>query len=677
MKLNESKIVERAYSILQVKSVSDERRIIEGIASTPTPDRVEDIVEPLGARFRIPMPLLRAHDHDQPVGWVEFARPTRSGIPFTARIDCPEQDDPQPLKDRLNTAWKEVKRRLVTAVSIGFRALDIDFMETGGIRFNEWEWLELSLVVVPANPQATINDVKSLVRNLKGALPSNSERIARYKSAGASASTQKKGNRMKTIAERIAALEAARAQKAAAAAAIQEKADAAGVTKDASQKEEFDILMDDVERIDGEIKDLRRLETINVQKSAKTVSKVESSDDASAARSGNEGRRADTRTTVIGPNAEKGLAFARYVKCLFNAANNPTIAAMLAREHYPDDARIEKLLSMPTSFRQAAFQKAAVPAAYTGGAGWADVIASANVIGEFIELLRAQSIIDRFGQNGIPELRPGPFNVKVPRMVTGLTGHWTGEGLPAPVSKGVFDTVQMGKTKVTALTYMTREQLEFSAIDADTVIRDDLVRATAARQDATFVSADAAVADVRPAGLLNGLTPIATTAANADADQVRSDLVKLYAPFSAANISSSEIVLITTENLRNSTMLMKSALGEREFPGLTRNGGELEFYPVIASNLVGARNVIAIAPRYVMLAADNDIEVSVADQASIETLDSALVQTGVAGTGASLVSLWQIGAIGIMTRRKINWQKANTAAVAYINDATWGGAPSA
>jgi hypothetical protein len=41
--------MKRAYSIIEVKAVSEEERTIEGIATTPTPDRVGDVVEPEGA----------------------------------------------------------------------------------------------------------------------------------------------------------------------------------------------------------------------------------------------------------------------------------------------------------------------------------------------------------------------------------------------------------------------------------------------------------------------------------------------------------------------------------------------------------------------------------------------------------------------------------------------------
>lgn len=152
----------RAYSLLDIKVVNEDARVIEGIASTPTADRMGDVVEPMGAKFALPMPLLWQHEADEPVGLVTFAKPTKSGIPFRATIA--NVTDPGKLKDRLDEAWQSVKAGLVRAVSIGFRSLEHSYMEGGGVRFQQWEWLELSLVTIPANAEATITSIKSIDR---------------------------------------------------------------------------------------------------------------------------------------------------------------------------------------------------------------------------------------------------------------------------------------------------------------------------------------------------------------------------------------------------------------------------------------------------------------------------------------------------------------------------------
>lgn len=49
-------------------------------------------------------------------------------------------------------------------MSIGFRALQdgVEIMKDGGYLFKNWEWLELSLVTIPANSEAVITAVKSI-----------------------------------------------------------------------------------------------------------------------------------------------------------------------------------------------------------------------------------------------------------------------------------------------------------------------------------------------------------------------------------------------------------------------------------------------------------------------------------------------------------------------------------
>lgn len=147
----------RAYSLITLKSADADQRVIEGVASTPSTDRQGDVVNPLGATFRLPLPLLWQHRHDEPIGHVEWAQPTAKGIPFRARFV--KIDEAGPLKDRLDTAWQSVKSGLVRAVSIGFIPTDAEPIATG-YRFNKWEWTELSAVTIPAQAEATIANAK-------------------------------------------------------------------------------------------------------------------------------------------------------------------------------------------------------------------------------------------------------------------------------------------------------------------------------------------------------------------------------------------------------------------------------------------------------------------------------------------------------------------------------------
>lgn len=169
----------RAFSLLTVKEVNEGKRIITGVASSPKPDRMEDVVEPMGAQFATPMPLLLYHNGEKPVGNVDFAKPKKTGIPFEASL--PIISESGTVKDRVEEAWHSVKYRLIAAVSIGFRALEggVELLSSGGLRFTSWEWLELSLVSVPAQPDAVIHSFKSMdlkqIQEILGTHPSDSD----------------------------------------------------------------------------------------------------------------------------------------------------------------------------------------------------------------------------------------------------------------------------------------------------------------------------------------------------------------------------------------------------------------------------------------------------------------------------------------------------------------------
>ena len=150
----------KAFSLFTVKSIDDGERIIEGIATTPRPDRQLDVVEPLGAAFTLPLPLLLDHHPDEQVGHVEMATPTPSGIPFKARIR--KIDEPGEVQRLCDKAWTLVKHKLRSAVSIGFRSIEAEPLQSGGWRFKRWEWYELSLVSIPAQADAIILGSKSL-----------------------------------------------------------------------------------------------------------------------------------------------------------------------------------------------------------------------------------------------------------------------------------------------------------------------------------------------------------------------------------------------------------------------------------------------------------------------------------------------------------------------------------
>jgi HK97 family phage prohead protease len=164
-----------AHSTLEIKEMVDAsgKRTFKGIATTPTADKVGDIVEPKGAEFQLPIPLCWMHDSSDPVGWVTAAKVTSAGIEIEGEFA--NIAEPASLKDRLDTAWAMVKGKLVRGLSIGFKPIEYSRIEdTYSYRYIKWLWMELSPVVIPANGDCSITSIKSADKAARRALQGKS-----------------------------------------------------------------------------------------------------------------------------------------------------------------------------------------------------------------------------------------------------------------------------------------------------------------------------------------------------------------------------------------------------------------------------------------------------------------------------------------------------------------------
>lgn len=145
----------RHVTYLQVKAVErDGERWIVGFATTPKVDSFGDVVVPEGAVYSLPIPLLFAHKHDEPIGSVVEAFVTKSGIRIRAKLTAGVV--------RAEEVWRLIQDGALTAVSVGFGVIQSSPLPKGGLRFDKWDWRELSVVSVPANSDARISVGKSL-----------------------------------------------------------------------------------------------------------------------------------------------------------------------------------------------------------------------------------------------------------------------------------------------------------------------------------------------------------------------------------------------------------------------------------------------------------------------------------------------------------------------------------
>ena len=645
----------KAYSTLVIKAVDDDKREITGIASTPGTDRDGDIVEPAGAEFTLPVPLLWQHRSAEPIGNVIKAKVTKAGIEITARLVAPTADMPSQMIARLQEAWASIKTGLVRGLSIGFSPKEFNFMDNGGVHFTRWGWNELSAVTIPANAEASITAIKSFDMEQRAALGHKTVPVVRVTKAGASASDKKplkvpkpvEGHEMKTIAEQIAEFKATRLAKAADMEAVMNKAAEDGVTLDAEQSEEFDTLQSEIAAID---KHIGRLELM--QKSQAATAKALSDDPRGAqaleVKSGLQVRAKNTQ------KLEPGIAFARAAKCLALGHLEHRDAIGIAKALYDGQDGV-------IAATQRLVTKAAVAAATTSDATWAGPLVGdeTSVFADFVEFLRPQTIIGRFGQGGVPSLRTVPFRTALIGQTSGGDGYW------------VRTTLE--PLKVANIAVATMETVRDSSPAADGIIRDQLAAALRERLDIDFIDpSKAAVAGVSPASILNGVAGIPATGTGT-ADDVRTDLKALFSAFIAANNAPTSGVFIMTATTALSLTLMQNALGQPEFPGMTMMGGVLSGLPVIVSEYVptlsAGATVALVNANDIYLGDMGGIDISMSSEASLQ-MDNAPDNPATAST--VLVSLWQNNLLGFRAERTISWARRRESAVAYLTGVNWG-----
>lgn len=652
--------VNRVYSTMTLKSVDEEAREITGIASTPSTDRHGDIVEPKGGEYKLPIPLLFQHRHDKPIGEVIYAKVTDAGIEIRAKLA--RVDEPGALKDRLDEAWQSIKAGLVKGLSIGFKPIEYAFMDEGGVRFIKWTWLELSAVTIAAQSEATITSIKSIDQELLAASGREKPKVdpppgvpgSKAAASGRFFFAQSKGKNV-NVAEQIKALEAKRQSLSEEREAIQTKAVEAGRSKDEAESERFDEITDDLSAIDKELKDLRVIEKDQIAKA--TPVKGGNEKEASQSRSGFVQVK-DNR--VVG----KGLAVAQMAKFIAKAQGNLIGALQLAQADQKADPRVASVL------------KAAVAAGSTSNATWAGNLVGdeTSVYADFIEYLRPQTILGRFGANGVPGLRRVPFRTPLVGQTSGGAGYWVGEGNAKPLTKFDFSRTTLEPLKVANIAVVTEEVLRDSSPAADTIIRDQLVAALRERLDIDFIDpGKVAAAGISPASVTNGVTPVPSS--GVDADAVNVDVQALFASFIAANNAPTTGVWVMPATTALALSMMRNPLGQAEFGSITMNGGTLFGLPVITSEYVptdtAGATVALINASDVYLGDDDGFQVDLSREASLQ-MDSTPDNPTTAST--VMVSLWQRNLVGFRAERTINWAKRRPSAVAVLSGVRWGAA---
>jgi len=240
---------------------------------------------------------------------------------------------------------------------------------------------------------------------------------------------------------------------------------------------------------------------------------------------------------------------------------------------------------------------------------------------------------------------------------------WVGENSPIPASAGSFSATTLGRATLGGIAVVTRESAEFSAPDIEVLLNLDMTNASVAAMDENFVSPNAAVAGLSPAGILNSATPVVSSGTTPSA--IASDFNLVLAKFDAAGVALKNPVICMTPSVAIFLATLRDTAGGAAFADITAQGGLLFGVPVLTSasvpHSVSGGSLIAVISSDDVMYGDSGAAIDVSQYAAIQLDDAP-------SAGAQpLVSLFQNNLIGIKLTRIVNWALRRAGAAQYIS----------
>lgn len=450
---------------------------------------------------------------------------------------------------------------------------------------------------------------------------------------------------MATIAERLAEFQTKRASLIEQKQALVTKAVVdEGRSLDEHEAEQDKQFTADIKACDDTIETLKAHETLMISSAAPVTQETGRGEGAVGIKG--------SGPLLVKRNLPKGTSFTRYAMALAASKGNLTVAERIAETKFKDTPEVAMTI------------KAATQEGTTSDSTWAAPLVYANdMAGEFIELLRAETILGR-----LPALRKVPFNIRMARQTAGTTGTFVGEGLPTPVKELAMDTVTLPYAKCSTICVISSELARFSDPQAEARVRMDLIEGISEYLDKRLIDpAYPGVSGVSPASLTNGVTATQSTGATVAA--LDANWRTVMASFASTNQKMSNLIVVMSPGQAIRFSMMRTNQDIPLFPQMGMNGGVMYGLPVITSNNVvpsgspGDEQIIFIDQGEVLLADDGQISLDVSAEASLEFNDAP------AGGATSLRSLWQNGLVGVKAERWIYWTKRRSTAVKFIDKA--------
>jgi HK97 family phage major capsid protein len=236
-----------------------------------------------------------------------------------------------------------------------------------------------------------------------------------------------------------------------------------------------------------------------------------------------------------GPKQPVGEKFARCLRAV----------ALAKTQNRPPEYALEILKAWGSQELANEWREAHEKALGTADPTQGGFLVPTQVSQDVIELLRPAAVVRSLGPLTIP-MAGG--KLEIPRITSGATASYVGENNNIGKSEERFGMLRLAFRKLAVLVPISNDLIRTSSPGADTIVRDDCVRAMAAREDRAFIKDNGT--DATPKGLRTWINPDHVFAANGTVtlDNVTADLGKALQYIMAADIP-----LIVQQNQNPST----------------------------------------------------------------------------------------------------------------------------
>jgi len=289
----------------------------------------------------------------------------------------------------------------------------------------------------------------------------------------------------------------------------------------------------------------------------------------------------------------------------------------------------------------------------------------APITSDLSALLRSMTIIGR-----LAGMRKVPFRTRMLTQSVGGSGSWVDEGEPIPVTAmGIGDTTTLDAKKCAGIRVLTEELLRNATTGTDLLVAVDAASALVEAMDTAFIDPANGGSGAKPASICSGAQQYSSTGSTVSA--IDADLKLLLNVLIGADCDLSTAAFIMSPITATHLALLRGSGGAPAFPSVNARGGTLLGLPVICSTNVAASG--SPGGRQIVLVEASQIDIADDGQAAIELSTKAALQMNDApASGAQqVVSLFQLGMVGVRSTRFVNWRRRRVGAVACLRDVAY------